>query len=272
MALRVAFIGAGKVGCSLARYLGEAGSAEIVGFFSRSADSAREAATFAGGRAFSSPAEAAGAADVIFLTTPDAAIAAVAESLAAKAGEAGLAGKVVAHCSGATPSEVLAPCRASGAKIASMHPLYAVSSRFDCYQELAQAFFTLEGADVALDALESLIAPCKNRFVRIPAEQKTRYHAAAVMASNLVVGLFEIATEELVTCGFSPDEAKVALAPLFLGNAEHIAAAGPAASLTGPAARGDLSTIEAHLSCLCGENREVYRLLTEVLYRMASQD
>ena len=41
--------------------------------------------------------------------------------------------------------------------------------------------------------------------------------------------------------------------------------------LTGPAARGDQATIDAHLSCLSGDSREVYRLLTEVLYRIASR-
>ena len=72
--MRIAFIGAGKVGCSLARYLGESGAADIAGFFSRSESSAREAVEFAGGEAFTALAEVAWAADVVFVTTPDGAI------------------------------------------------------------------------------------------------------------------------------------------------------------------------------------------------------
>ena len=98
-----------------------------------------------------------------------------------------------------------------------------------------------------------------------------RYHAAAVMASNLVVGLYHEAAAQLAVCGLSQDDAEAALASLFLGNAEHIAHNGCAAALTGPAARGDTRTIEAHLSCLSGDDRQIYQLLTNVLYRIAAQ-
>lgn len=278
MATRVSFIGAGKVGCSLARYLA-AGPAqgqkdvELAGFFSASADSARAAASFAGGRAFACAEEAVRAADLVFLTTPDGHIAEVANQLAAAAdvGAFDPAGKVFTHCSGALSSDALSPLRDRGAATCSAHPLYAVSSRFDCWQELAQAWFTLEGDDEATSLLKDLLAARGNHVARIPKDQKTRYHAAAVMASNLVIGLYDMAASELATCGFDPADAQAALAALFLGNARHIAQDGVEASLTGPAARGDQATIDAHLSCLSGDSREVYRLLTEVLYRIASR-
>lgn len=266
--VRIGFIGAGKVGCSLARYLRE-NSAELVGFFSRTHEHAQEAAAFAGGEALEAAVEVARAADITFLTCGDSQLAGVASELAAALGEAA-AGKVFAHCSGALGSDALAPLREAGGAVCSAHPLYAVSSRFDCWQELGRAWFTLEGDEAAVATVEALLSNCGNHVARIPASEKVRYHAAAVMASNLVVGLYQMASDELVTCGFTPDDAQAALAPLFLGNAEHIAAAGTRASLTGPAARGDQATVDAHLSCLSGDAREVYRQLTEVLYRIAS--
>ena len=266
--VRVGFIGAGKVGCSLARYLRENG-AELAGFFSRTYEHAQEAAAFAGGEAFKSSANLIAACDVTFLTCTDAELPKLACRLAEDF--SGLGGKTFAHCSGALAADVLAPLRKAEAAVCSAHPLYAVSSRFDCWQELGRAWFTLEGDELAAETLEALLASCGNHVVRIPASEKVRYHAAAVMASNLVVGLYQMASDELVTCGFSPDDAQAALASLFLGNAEHIANAGTRASLTGPAARGDKATIDAHLSCLSGDAREVYRQLTEVLYRIASQ-
>ena len=266
--VRVGFIGAGKVGCSLARYLRENG-AELAGFFSRTHEHAQEAAAFTGGEAFNTAADAALASDVTFLTCTDAELPKIATELAAVLGEAA-AGKTFAHCSGALAADVLTPLREAGAAACSAHPLYAVSSRFDCWQELGRAWFTLEGDETAVATVEALLSNCGNHVVRIPASEKVRYHAAAVMASNLVVGLYQMASDELVTCGFTPDDAQAALAPLFLGNAEHIAAAGTRPSLTGPAARGDQATIDAHLSCLSGDAREVYRQLTEVLYRIAS--
>ncbi len=258
--VNIAFVGAGKVGCSLARYLADGEEVSLAGFFSRSPESAREAAALAGGAAFGSLADAADAADVLFVTTPDSAISDVAEKLAGCG--TGLRGKVVAHCSGATGSGALDACRAAGADVASCHPLYAVSSRFDSWQELSRAWFTLEGDDVACDALEAMLASRGNHVARIDAAQKARYHAAAVMASNLVVGLYDMAAGELARCGLDRTDAESALVGLFLGNAEHIAADGVAASLTGPAARGDEATIERHLACLGGDERAVYELLT----------
>ena len=269
--VKVGFIGAGKVGCSLARYLRE-GGAELVGFFSRTPVHAAQAAAFAGGVAFESSPNLIAAADVTFLTCTDTELPKIAARLGEDCDPDALRGKVVAHCSGALGSDVLAPLRDAGAAVASCHPLYAVSSRFDCWQELGRAWFTLEGDDEAVDTLEALLGACGNHVARIPAGEKVRYHAAAVMASNLVVGLYETAARELETCGFSRQDAQDALAPLFLGNAQHIAADGVAASLTGPAARHDTATIDAHLSCLSGDSRQIYRLLTDVLYSIADQD
>ena len=113
--VNIAFVGAGKVGCSLARYLADGEEVGLAGFFSRSAERAREAAAFAGGAAFGSP---------------DAAI----ESVAGKLAQLDLRGRVVAHCSGATGSSALEACREAGASVASCHPLYSVSSRFESWQ------------------------------------------------------------------------------------------------------------------------------------------
>ncbi len=273
MVLPLGFIGAGKVGCSLGRHLMRHGMVRWVDFLSRDAVRAQEAAEFCGGAAYASVPDLVRDEQLIFITVPDSAITQVAGEVADACRAAGvtLDSKIFAHCSGALGADALAPLREAGALVASCHPLYAVSSRFDCWQELRQAWFTLEGDDEALQILEALLAECGNRCVRIPADQKTRYHAAAVMASNLVVGLYETAVRELVTCGFSATDAEAALAPLFLGNARHIAADGVAASLTGPAARGDAATIEAHLSCLSGDTKQIYRLLTDVLYSIAGQ-
>lgn len=267
--VNIAFVGAGKVGCSLARHLAESEAARLAGFFSRRIESAREAAAFAGGVAFGSLADAAAAADLVFVTTTDAAIAGVAGELAGCG--VGLAGKIVAHCSGATGSEALAACREAGAYVASCHPLYAVSSRFDSWQELGRAWFTLEGDGTACNVLEALLVSRGNHVTRIDAAEKPRYHAAAVMASNLVVALYDMAAEELARCGFERTDAEAALASLFLGNAEHVAADGVAASLTGPAARGDEATIERHLACLDGSNRAVYELLTQRCREIAAR-
>ncbi|MDO4399380.1 MAG: DUF2520 domain-containing protein [Coriobacteriia bacterium] len=269
--MKIGFIGAGKVGFSLGKHAAVHG-ASISGYSSRSVKSAEDAAAFAGGEAFGTPDALVQASDIVFITVPDGHIAstwnAIAQSV--REGKIDLAGKTICHCSGALSSNVFEGAADFGAFAFSVHPLYAVSSKYETYRELGNALFTVEGTPERLDQMVELVRSWGNEVQAISAQDKVRYHAAAVMASNLVVGLVHAAAGELERCGFTPDSAERALRPLFLGNAEHIAEDGTAAALTGPAERGDSATIAKHLDCLDGTHREIYRLLTEELYEVAA--
>ncbi len=153
---------------------------------------------------------------------------------------------------------------------ATVHPLYAVSSR-DVWKELADAWFCVEGEGEAAGLLADAFRQIGLHVESIQTSEKVRYHAAAVMASNLVVGLYSRAAAELELCGYSPEAAEQALVPLFLGNARHLAADGVEAALTGPAQRGDMQTIEAHLGVLDGDDKEIYQLLTKELLDIAKR-
>ena len=136
---------------------------------------------------------------------------------------------------------------------------------------MQKAFFAIEGDNGKLNEAISIVEAMGNPYQIIKTEQKVRYHAAAAMASNHVIALYRLSCDELVKCGFSSESAEKALAPLFLGNAQHVANEGTVASLTGPAERGDMATIEKHLACLSGQTREVYRILNETLLRIAEE-
>lgn len=267
--MRIGFIGAGKVGCSLGAYLGRVH--ELVGYASRSFESAQEAAALTGTKAFADAKALCKAVDAVFVTTPDGQIAPTWHALREAAGADTLAGKLVCHCSGSLPSTVFDGAEACGASAYSVHPLFAVSSKRVGAEELSRAFFTVEGSPDRLEDALSLVKAAGNQVQVIDASEKTRYHAAAALASNHVVALYRLACDELVRCGFSARDAEAALAPLFLGNAQHIAHDGTVAALTGPAERGDFGTIERHLDCLDGSTREVYRLLNETLLKIADE-
>ena len=85
------------------------------------------------------------------------------------------------------------------------------------------------------------------RPFRVPEELRAAYHAAASIASNLLVALEESAAELLDRIGV--EDARELLAPLVLRTAANWAERGPDA-LTGPIARGDEATIERHLAAL----------------------
>ncbi len=268
--MRIGFIGAGKVGCSLGAYFGR--QARLVGYASANKSSAEEAAKLTGSTAFASSAELLAACDAVFITTPDGQIAAAWEELKQTAQPpCSFKGKIICHCSGAMASTELAGATELGASAYSVHPLFAVSSKTVSPEELGRAFFAVEGSPDKLDKITSLLDALGNPYAVIKTEEKVRYHAAAALASNHVVALYRLAATELERCGFTPDAAEKALAPLFLGNAKHIAHDGCVAALTGPAERGDIATIQKHLACLDGQTREVYKLLNDTLLQIAAE-
>ena len=68
--MRAGFIGAGKVGFSLGKYLKENG-VEITGYFSKSPESAKSAADFTNTKLYKSIENILSDSDTLFITVPD---------------------------------------------------------------------------------------------------------------------------------------------------------------------------------------------------------
>ena len=269
--MRIGWIGAGKVGCSLGRYFAAHGIC-VSGYYSKRSASAREAAEITGSKAYPSMEELVRDSDAIFLTVPDGAIAPVWEQLK----ELQISNKIICHCSGVLSSTIFSDIAAYGCSGYSVHPLLAVSSKQMPPEEFSKALFTIEGSvnlhdadasaevwDLSLEnQLAVLLESCGNRVIFLDAADKPRYHAAAVLASNLVLALAESAREELVQCGFTSEEAVAALAPFMQANVAHLGSQSIEEALTGPVERGDAGTVRMHMDTLEGENREIYRELS----------
>ncbi|WP_366445481.1 DUF2520 domain-containing protein [uncultured Selenomonas sp.] len=265
---KIGFLGAGKVGTTLGRYFAEH-SVEVAGYYSRSISSASEAAAFTGSRVFETARDVLAASDVLFLTVPDGAIRTVYDALPKEL----LRGKILCHASGAlTAKEAFPDIETYGGSGCSVHPLFAVSDK-NAYRELVDVFFAVEGTPACLPRMTAWLRSIGLHAQRIDGSRKRLYHAAAVVASNHVVALFAEAMDMLEACGFDETAARAALAPLFLGNARHVAEAGPEKALTGPVERGDAATVEKHLAAFAEigdeDDRALYRLLTKRLLRIA---
>ena len=258
------------MGCSLGKYLKESvGDWQIEGYFSRSTDSAKEAAVFTDSRVIDQVELLAQMSDVIFITTPDGAIGDIWQELCDCT--ASLEEKLIVHCSGLLDSKVFSGAEERGVTAASLHPFYAVSDRFHSYETLSEALFTLEGTGERLEELQTLLESSGLTIQRIDAASKTAYHAAASIGSNLMVGLTELAIDLLLSCGFDREHARMALRPLMQGNLDAIMEKDTVDALTGPAERADVETVNAHLRTLSGDEREIYRLLTRKLVDLAKQ-
>lgn len=243
---RVAVIGAGRLGTSLAFTLSKKGYA-IKALSCRSMRSAEESRQKIGqGTASSDNVRAADQGEIVILTVPDDRIDGVVEELAAA--DLNWRGKVVFHCSGMLTSSVLDALRSQGALTASVHPCMSFPEkqrRQDLFQGI---YFALEGEDSAVAAAKDMVGAIGGLFFVIRPEDKACYHTACSLASNMLVALVYTAVSLLDQCGLAEDRAKRVLRPLLERTLHNVNKIDIFRALTGPVARGDLNTIQKHLA------------------------
>lgn len=265
--MKIGFIGAGKVGFTLGKYFTERNRTCVSGYYSRNLEHAREAAEFTKTKYYEKIEELIEASDTLFLTVPDGSIREVYSEISFS----DIEDKNVCHCSGALSSTVFFGIRKRGAYAYSVHPIFAVSDKLTSYQEFSKAYITIEGSKEHLPQMLEFMQSFGNHAEVISAEEKVRYHLAAVFASNLTVGLYDLASNILLSSGVSKAFAKHALQPLFLHNAESICKQGVSEALTGPIERGDIETVKKHLSAMSEEEWQIYQPLSLHLLDIAKQ-
>ena len=187
-------------------------------------------------------------ADLVLLAVPDEAIADVAGRISI--------GPWVAHVSGATSLTALDPHE----RRFSVHPLQTLTADRGPEQlDGAWAAVTAE-TDEAAAAANWLAETLGLRPFPLADAEKPLYHAGAAMASNFLVTLYRAAARLLEETDAPPE----ALVPLMTRTIEN------GFALTGPIARGDWSTVEAHLDALAERAPDLvplYRALAEATRR-----
>jgi predicted short-subunit dehydrogenase-like oxidoreductase (DUF2520 family) len=180
--------------------------------------------------------------ELVILCVPDAAIHDVAGSIAK--------GPWISHVSGATPLAALEPHVARF----GVHPLQTFTrARGPEQLDGAWAAITAE-TDDGKNRATWLASVLGLRPFTIADEDRVLYHAGAVIASNYLVTLFRAASRLLKEAGAPPE----ALVPLMKRTIDN------GFDLTGPIARGDLKTVEAHLADIAKrvpELADMYRAL-----------
>lgn len=262
--IKFGFIGAGKVGFSLGKYLKE-NNIDISGYYSKSQHSSKEAAIFTNTRQYNNLEDLIKNSDAIFITTPDNQIADVWNEIK----KLPIKEKLICHCSGSISSEVFSNINNNGAYGYSIHPMFAISDKYNSYKNLSQAFITIEGHEKYIENLRILFLHLGNDVAIIKKENKILYHAASVTVSNLVLGLINNSINYLEECGFTQEMAIKALYPLIENNLRNVKERGAVNSLTGPIERGDLSTVINHLNVIPEEDKELYRLLSKNILKIA---
>ncbi|MBU1050144.1 DUF2520 domain-containing protein [Candidatus Bipolaricaulota bacterium] len=239
------FIGIGTVGTALVEAFAQNGY-RIVALFDRKPASSEALAKRLSSDVLDadSPQQVADQADVTFLTVSDDAIVSVADSVQWSARNG------VVHCNGAASIDLLQRAQRQGAMVGALHPLQS-------FANVAQARKNIPGSAFAIEAstaeFEQVLHDMVDALGGTPLSlhgSKVLYHASAVMASNYLVTLLELASGLWEHLGISQAEGLKALLPLVRGTVENLEAIGLPAALTGPIARGDVGTVKRHVIAL----------------------
>lgn len=191
-------------------------------------------------------------ASLVLLCVPDAAVAGLAATLVV------VEDRVVAHCAGSLGLDVLEP----HPRRASIHPLVALSNPTVGSQALAAgATFAVAGDPIVNDVVVAL----NGTAITVPEESRAAYHAAACIASNHLVALLGQAERVAATAGV-PLSAYLDLVRVSLDNVVRL---GPADALTGPAARNDTVTLDAHRAALDPSELDAYGAMVDQCRRLA---
>lgn len=187
-------------------------------------------------------------AELVLLCVPDTVIGEVAAGVPV--------GPWIAHVSGATRLAALAPHQ----RRFSVHPLQTLTRERGA-EQLDGAFGAISAdTDDGLARARWLAETLALRPFEVADADRTLYHAAAVIGGNFLVTLHDVATRLLREVGAPPE----AIVPLMTRTIEN------GFDLTGPIARGDWATVEAHLAALeerAPDLAPLYRALADATRR-----
>jgi len=272
----IVILGAGRLGLHLTAQLRFAGASSLTLWNRSPLDFARQSlletptqappACFVQGAL---PCAALAGADCVLLCTADDALGLLASRLER---ETSLPTACpVAHCSGALSGDVLEALKDVGQPVGSFHPLQSFSGD-PSPGDLTGTFFALEGDSEVIEAGQQLVAYLKGRAIHVRTDGKVLYHAAAVVASNLLVALVDTAVDVMghATGDLSRERRLELLLPLIEGTVRNLGTTGLPGALTGPISRGDTGVIERHLEALSAgdlletsPSHDLYRLLSQ---------
>lgn len=179
--------------------------------------------------------------DLLVVAVRDDAIDEVAARLAGRAGS--VDGAV--HLSGLRSVGALDAL--GGTPVGSFHPLQTLPTPEAGAARLGGSWIAVTSGDNAFaDRLFSYAASLGAHPFELEDEAKPLYHAAAAAAANFTLAALATSQELFAAAGVDFEVAE----PLIRAVIENALDMGPAAALTGPAARGDVGTVRAQMQAV----------------------
>jgi len=259
---KISIIGAGRLGLSLALKILKSpkGTFKLEAISSRSMkslDIAKDTLGSAAKKVFftSNNAEASKISDIILICTPDDKISTACAEISKDFkktcfGSKEPKNKTVIHFSGSKMLNELYSAKKANISIACMHPIKSFADPKEAYKTIKGTLFgvTYDKKDEkTAGTIGRLLEEFEGRSIFIENDKKALYHASACIASNYLVSLLDYTAVIAHKIGVCPDIFLDGLLYLSEGTIKNIRKMGTRKALTGPIARGDVTTIKEHV-------------------------
>ena len=248
--------GSGNVATHLANALVKAGI-KIKKIYSRNLDHASTLANAIGATSTNDVAALDNAAQMLLIALPDRIVPSFAREVKDKSSFLG----IVAHTCGSQPLSVL---DSVFSKAGVFYPLQTFN-RFN-QPDMDKVPFCIEGSDAEVkDTLAHLAGLISTDVRFIDSGQRANLHLAAVFACNFTNHMYALSADILENVDVGPD----IMRPLILETVQQLGEFHPGLMQTGPAVRGDVSTMAFHRDLLHDHPhaRELYRQISESIVR-----
>ena len=257
----ILFIGAGKLGTTLANALSEKGFT-IPFFYSKEFPDDKKDCLPNTRFINELNKENFNNIEIIIITVPDEKIEQVVERL--ESYDINWVGKIVMHSSGCLSSIELNALKLKEAWVGSIHPMQTFDKHFLPKTLFENIFFSVEGDNQIIDFIEKIAELLNAKVIKLKPEDKMLYHIAAVASSNFFVALLDYVNELYKRMNFDENKIKDLILPIVNQTLNNFKNNESKNILTGPLKRGDLNTVEKHVKYLKENQKELLPVYGEI--------
>lgn len=254
MGAKIVMLGSGNVATCMAPALSR--TAEITQIYSPTLEHCTALASAHGATATDDLSKLVSDADFYIIAVKDDAVAGLVEALRNGGSEAARRG-IWCHTSGSQPLEVL---DGLGEGRSVFYPLQTFTAGEPVDASSVTMLLEADSPDT-LDKVRRLASTFTSRIHEADSEQRRRIHVAAVFASNFANYMWTQAGKILEADGFDLG----LLAPLIKATLRKALAIGPQQGQTGPARRGDTTTMNKHIAMLAPHQAELYKCISDAI-------
>ena len=262
--LKIGVVGVGRLGGNLAIWLKRSGF-NLSGVLDIDSDKAEKIARLSASARFKNLEQVVNKVNLLFISVPDDKLPSLSDELYSLMP---FRSRFLVHTSGIYSSAILYFPEEKISAV-SLHPTKAFSSVNTKRNPFKDTIFITDGDKVALRITERIANALGASLIKVNIKSRGMYHAGCCFLTNLLTANFLAGVKLLEDSGIEPETVREISWNLISSAVKNFISSGSISAITGPVARGDLSTLERHRLALKGKpEAKLYDCLTDYLSKL----